>query len=73
MADNPHDFSGTFQVFAAQNEPIGTINAVVDQGMVTLWVAMDPDWPAKKYSLYPLEAPPTERPIQATRPIKAKT
>lgn len=61
MADEIYDFTGTFQVIAGQNEPIGSANVTIDSGMLTIHVIMDPDWPADEYSLYLLEEEPTDR------------
>lgn len=61
MADEAHDFSGTFQVIAGQNEEIGSASVTVDNGMLTLHITMDPNWPADEYHLYILEDEPTDR------------
>lgn len=71
MADELLDFQGTFQVIAGQHEPIGTATVEIDNGMLTLHVAMEPNWPAKEYSLYILEDEPTERPNPGHAPIKS--
>lgn len=71
MADELLDFQGTFQVIAGQHQPIGTATVEIDNGMLTLRVAMEPDWPAKEYSLYILEGEPTDRPNPGHAPIKS--
>jgi len=70
MADEIHDFTGTFQVIAGQNEPIGSANVTIDSGMLTIHVTMDPDWPANEYSLYILEEEPTDRLSPGHAPLK---
>lgn len=70
MADETHDFQGTFQVFAGQDQPIGTASVIVDDGMLTLHVTMDPDWPADEYSLYILDEEPTNRLNPGHAPFK---
>ncbi|SCZ76390.1 MSCRAMM family protein [Acidaminobacter hydrogenoformans] len=61
MADEVLDFTGTFQVFAGQNEEIGSAAVEIDDSLLTIHVTMEPDWPADAYSLYILEAEPTDR------------
>jgi hypothetical protein len=70
MADEILDFTGTFQVFAGQDEPIGTAVVEIDDSMLTLHVTMDPDWPADEYSLYILEEAPTDRLNPGHAPLK---
>lgn len=70
MADEHHDFQGTFQVIAGQNEQIGSANVTIDSGMLTIHVTMDADWPANEYSLYILEEEPTDRLNPGHAPLK---
>lgn len=70
MADELHDFQGTFQVIAGQNEQIGSANVTIDNGMLSIHVTMDPDWPANEYNLYILEEEPTDRLNPGHAPLK---